>query len=157
MIYSTIYLALPNKKCYRIQTQKTDRCRTSHTHTTHNRTHKNKMSRCRPTPSSFALYLHGNICHGPKSWCRGSPRVCCRRLAVGLLLPWLVPLVGTTNEDASKIKEGDGSSALGGRRWVLRHNNQPIVGGRDRRDDGEDAQPGWSVRGGCFSYFRAAN
>ncbi len=28
---------------------------------------------------------------------------------------------------------------------VLRHNNQPIVGGSDRRDDGEDAQPGWSV------------
>ncbi len=150
LIYSTVYLALPNKKFCRIQTQKIDRCRTSYTHTTHNTTHKNKMSRCLPTPSRFALYLHGNICHGPKSWCRGSPRVCCRRLAVGSLLPRLVPLVGTTNNDASKIKEGDGSSALGGCRWVLRHNNQPIVGGSDRRDDGEDARPGWSVRGGVF-------
>ncbi len=150
-VYSTVYLASPNKKFYRIQTQKL----TGAEH--HNTTHRNKMSRCRPTPSGFALYLHGNICHGPKSWCRGSPRVCCRRLAVGLLSPRLVPLVGTTNEDASKIKEGDGSSALGGRRWVLRHNNQPIVGDSDRRDYGEDARPGWSVRGGYFSYFGAAN
>jgi hypothetical protein len=47
----------------------------------------------------------------------------------------LVPLVRMTNKDASKIKEEGGSSALGGRRWVLRHNNQPIVGGSDRRDD----------------------
>ncbi len=69
----------------------------------------------------------------------------------------LVPLVRTTNEDASKIKEGDGSSALGGRRWVQRHNNQPIAGDSDRRDDGEDVRPGWSVRGGCFSYFGAVN
>ncbi len=64
----------------------------------------------------------------------------------GSLLPRLVPLVGPTNEDASKIKEGGGSSALGGRCWVLRHNNQPIVGGSDRRDDGEYVWPGWSIR-----------
>ncbi len=107
IIYSTVYLASPNKKFYRIQTQKIDRCRTSRTHTAHNTTHKNKMSRCLPTPSGFALYLHGNICHGPKSWCRGSPRVCCRRLAVGSLSLRLVPLVGTPNEDASKNREGD--------------------------------------------------
>ncbi len=69
----------------------------------------------------------------------------------------LVPLVRMTKEDASKIKEGDGSLALGGRHWVLRHNNQPIVGGSIRRDDREDVRPGWSVRGGCFSYFGAAN
>ncbi len=69
----------------------------------------------------------------------------------------LVPLVGTTNKDASKIKEGGRSLAFGGRCWVLRHNNQPIVGGSNRRDDGEDVRPGWSVRGGCFSYFWAAN
>jgi hypothetical protein len=35
LIYSTVYLASPNKKIYRIQTQKIDRCRTSHTHLTH--------------------------------------------------------------------------------------------------------------------------
>jgi hypothetical protein len=66
------------------------------THTQHNNT-KHKMSRCLPTPSGFALYIHGNICHSPKSWCRGSPRVCCRRLAAGLLSLRLVPLVGTPN------------------------------------------------------------
>jgi hypothetical protein len=112
------------------------------------------MSRCLPTPSSFALYLHGNICHGPKSWCLGFPQDCCRRLAVGSLLPWLAPLVGTLNKDASKNREGDGSLALGGPRLVLRCNNQPIVGGSNRRDDGEDARPGWSVWGGVFFLFR---
>ncbi len=71
-----------------------------------------------------------------------------------LLLLQLVPLVGMPNEDAPKNKEEDGSSALGGRRWVVRHNNQPIVGGSKRRDDGEDARPGWSVLGGCFFIFR---
>jgi hypothetical protein len=70
---------------------------------------------------------------------------------------WLVPLVRTTNKDASKIKEGDGSSALGGCRWVLRHNNQPIVDGSDRRDDREDVRTGWSVRGGGVSYVEATN
>jgi hypothetical protein len=69
----------------------------------------------------------------------------------------LVPLVRTTNKDASKIKEGDGSSALGGRRWVLRHSNQPIVGSSNRRGVREDVRPGWSVRGGGCSCFGAAN
>ncbi len=156
-IYSTVYLASPNKKFYWIQTRKIDRCRTSHTQRTHNTTHKNKMSRCLPTPSSFALYFYGNICHGPKSWCRGSPRVCCRRLAVGSLSLRLVPVVGTMNCDAKKNRSGDGSLTIGGRRWVVRHNNQPLVGSSDRRDDGEDARPGRSVWGGCFSYFGAAN
>ncbi len=61
---------------------------------------------------------------------------------MGLLSLRLVPLVGTPNEDASKNREGDRSLALGGRHWVGRHNNQPIVSGSDRRDDGEeDAWP----------------
>ncbi len=33
---------------------------------------------------------------------------------------------------------------------VVRHNNRPIVSGSDRRDDEEDARPGWSVWGGVF-------
>jgi hypothetical protein len=76
---------------------------------------------------------------------------------VGLLSLRLVPLVGTPNKEASKNREGDRSLALGGRRWVVRHNNQPIVSGSKRRDDGEDARPGWSVLGGCFSNFGAVN
>ncbi len=75
--------------------QQVQNIRTSHTHNT--TTHKNKMSCCLPTPSCFALYLHGNICHGPKSWCRDSPQVCCRHLAVGSLSLRLVPLVGMPN------------------------------------------------------------
>ncbi len=72
---------------------------------------------------------------------------------MGLVSPRLTPLVGTPNKDASKNREGGRSLALGGRCLVLRHNNQPIVGGSDRRDDGEDAQPGWSVWGGVFFLF----
>ncbi len=64
---------------------------------------------------------------------------------MGLLLLWLVPLIGMQNKDASKNREEDGSLALGGHRLVVGHNNQPIVGGSNRRDDGEDAWPGWSV------------
>ncbi len=48
-IYSTIYLASPNKKIYRIQTQKIDRCRTLHTHTTHNTQH-NTQKQDEPLP-----------------------------------------------------------------------------------------------------------
>jgi hypothetical protein len=69
---------------------------------------------------------------------------------VGLLSLQLVPLVEMPNIDASKNREGDGSLALGGRRLVVRHNNQPIVGGSNRMDDGEDARPGCCVWGGCF-------
>ncbi len=75
---------------------------------------------------------------------------------MGLLSPQLVPLVGTPNEDSSKNREGDESSALGGRRWVLKHNNQPMVGSSDRKDDGEDVWPGWSVWGGVFYFFRGS-
>ncbi len=67
---------------------------------------------------------------------------------MGSLLLRLVPLVGMPNKDASKSIEGDGSLALGGCGLVVRHNNQPIFGGSDRMDDGEDARPGWSVWGG---------
>ncbi len=42
------------------------------------------------------------------------------------------------------------SLALGGRHLVVRHNNQLIVGGSDRRDDEEDARLGWSVWRGVF-------
>ena len=65
----------------------------------------------------------------------------------------MVPLVGTPYKDASKKREGDRSSALGGPRLALRCNNQPIVGGSDRRYDGEDARPGWSVWVGVFFLF----
>ena len=76
---------------------------------------------------------------------------------MGSLLLRLVPLVGMPNKDVSKNREGDGSLALGGRHLVLRHNNQPIVGGSDRMDYGEDARLGWSAWGGCLSYFGVAN
>jgi hypothetical protein len=54
------------------------------------------------------------------------------------------------NKDASKNREGNRSLALGGLYLVIRHNNQPKVGGSNKMVDGEDAQPGWSVWGGIF-------
>jgi hypothetical protein len=49
-----------------------------------------------------------------------------------------------------KKREGDGSLAFSGCRLVVRRNNQLIVGISNRRDDGEDVRPGWSVWGGVF-------
>jgi hypothetical protein len=40
--------------------------------------------------------------------------------------------------------------ALGGRHLVVRHNNQPIAGGSNGKDDGEDVRPGWSIWRGVF-------
>ncbi len=54
---------------------------------------------------------------------------------MGLLSLQLVPLVGMPSKDASNNREGDRSLALGGLRLVVRHNNQPIVGGSNRRED----------------------
>ncbi len=68
---------------------------------------------------------------------------------MGLFSLRLVPLVGPPNYDVSKNREGDGSLALGGHRLVVRYNNQPIVGGSNMMDDGEDARPGWGV---CFFF-----
>jgi hypothetical protein len=59
---------------------------------------------------------------------------------VGLLSPQLVPVVGTPNYDASKNRERDEASALDGHHLVVRHNNQPIVGGSNGWDDGADAR-----------------
>jgi hypothetical protein len=124
--------------------------------TSHNNT-QNKMSCCRPTPAALPHISMATSAMDPNHGAADPYESTAGVGRPGSLLPRLVPLVGPTNKDASKIKEGGGSSALGGRRWVLRHNNQPIVGGSDRRDDGEYVWPGWSVGGGCFSYFGEAN
>ncbi len=67
---------------------------------------------------------------------------------MGLLSLQLVPLVGMPSKDATKNREGGGSLALGGRRLVIGHNNQPIVGSSNRIDGRENVRPGWNVRGG---------
>ncbi len=45
-------------------------------------------------PSGFAIFCHGNICHGPKSWCRWSLWAHTRRVALGALLLLFAPLFG---------------------------------------------------------------
>ncbi len=39
----------------------------------HIRHFTNAAAAISPTPSGFAPYLHGNICHGLKSWCHRFP------------------------------------------------------------------------------------
>jgi hypothetical protein len=43
--------------------------------------------------------------------------------------------------------------ALGGRCFIFRYNNQPIVGGSNRSYYGEDARPGRIIWGGVVSSF----
>ncbi len=127
----------------------------THTHNT-NTTHKNKMSRCLPTPSGFAISPWQHL-----PW----PQIVVPRLPTSLLQApgggFALAVAGSLGWAAElrciKNREGDGSSALGGRRLVVRHNNQPIVGGSNMMDDVENARPRWGVWGWCFLYFGAAN
>ncbi len=59
-------------------------------------------------------------------------------------MPQLVPLFGAPNRDPSKNREMEGELTLGGCCQVATHNNQPKVGGRGRRDVGEEVQAGSS-------------
>jgi hypothetical protein len=56
-----------------------------------------------------------------------------------------------------KIERRNNVLALGGHCFIFRHNNQPMVRGRDGSYYGEDAQPGRSVWGGVVSSSWAEN
>ncbi len=98
--------------------------------------------------SGFAIFPHGNICHGPTSWRRWSLWAHTRRTVSDALSLLFVPSFGVPKCNTSKIRECDVTSALGGHLLVGQHNNQPKVGVRSRRDIGEGARPGWNVWGG---------
>ncbi len=74
--------------------------------------------------SGFAIFFHGNICHGPKSWHRWSLWAHTRNAALGALSLLFVPLFGSPKGDTSKIRERDVTSALGGHLLIRQHNNQ---------------------------------
>ncbi len=99
------------------------------------------------TPRSFAIFCHGNIHHGPKSWCRWSLWAHTRRAALGVLLLLFVTLFGVPKRNTSKIRERDVTLALGGHLLVRQHNNQPKVGVCGRRGVGEGARSGRNVWG----------
>jgi len=113
------------------------------------------MSQPQPYPPPALLYLHGNTCHGPRFWCRRYLLVKVRRLASGLLSPPLDPLFGAPKSDPSKNREMGGALALGGRRSLMKNNNQLGVCVRSGRDVQEEAR-GWeSVWGDTVQYFGA--
>ncbi len=122
---------------------------TQNTTTTHNNHHELLP----PYPSAaLALSLHGNILHWPKSWCCCSLWVRWWCDAPGTLLPLFYPLFGVPKCNPSKNRERDGVSALGGRRSVTLHNNQP----KDSVDGGkgiqEEMQLGQNVWGATFAH-----
>jgi hypothetical protein len=102
-------------------------------------------------PSSFAIFCHGNIHHGPKSWRRWSLWAQTRRAVLGALSLLFVPLFGAPKHNTSKIRERDVTLALGGHLLVGQHNNQPKVGIRGRRDIGEGARSGRNMWGWCHT------
>jgi hypothetical protein len=65
-------------------------------------------------PAALAVYCHGSIRHGPRSWCFCSLWVCSRRGASGALSPLPAPLIGAPKQDPLKNREMVGTWALGG-------------------------------------------
>jgi len=61
-----------------------------------------------------------------------------------------IPCLGRRNATHQKTERGGKVVALGGRRFVNRHNNQPKFGYDGGGDIGEGAQPWRNVCGGCF-------
>ncbi len=118
-------------------------------HTTHN----NKMSRRRPTPSNFALYIHGEGNSAPKSWHHDSPWVHSKCLGASLQSLQLVPLFGATKHNPLNNRERDWVLALGGRRLDVKRNNQPKVGISGGGDIIEEPRPWQNLWGGAVSLF----
>jgi hypothetical protein len=85
-----------------------------HTHTKH------KKTRC----GSSSPSLHGNISHGPKSWCSCSQWDHARRAASGVLSLGLVLLFGASKHNPSNNKVKGGVSAIGGHCLVKKYNNE---------------------------------
>jgi hypothetical protein len=76
---------------------------------------------------------------------------------LGLRSRWLVPLFGVTKQDTSKNREIGGGIGLRWPPFGQKSNNQQIVSGNNRRDDGEGVQLRQSVWGGVVSLCGAAN
>ena len=126
------------------KTSTLSRATTQNTTTTHNNQHEPPP----PYPSAaLALFLHDNICHGPKSWRRCSLWAHTRLTVLIALSPLLVPLFGVPKRNPSKNREGGGVSALGGCHLSIRRNNQPKVHNHGRGGIREGRRPGRNVWG----------
>jgi hypothetical protein len=68
--------------------------------------------------------------------------------------PLFFPLFEAPKQDPSNNREGRCALALGGRRFNNTHNNKTKDGFHVTVDIGEDALPGWSVRGECCLFAR---
>ncbi len=108
-------------------------------------------------PNGVAIFRHGNIRHGSKSWRRWSLWAHTRHSASGALSLLFVPSFGAPKRNTSKIRERNVTLALGGHLLVRQHNNQPKVGVRGRRDIGEGAWSGRNVWGGRHTIVWGGN
>ncbi len=138
---------------YMSVSQKLPKVRSSTIHNNTKHTTTNMRYRALP-PSSFAIFCHGNIRHGPKSWRCWSLWSHTRWAALDALSLLFVPSFQAPKRNTSKITERDATLALGGHLLVGQHNNQPKVSVRSRRDIGEGAQSG---RADAIPLFEAAN
>jgi hypothetical protein len=146
-------LAGPVSTCSTSKVAKTGLSQPQHT-TQHTTT---KMSRCHPTLHWLCPLSPWAVYRCPHQWRRGSLWSHARRLWSGLAARWLIRLFGAPNEDTSKNREIHQALALGGRRLMMRDNNQLGVGGRVWRDVGEEARGSCSVWGGGIQLFEVTN
>ncbi len=105
------------------------------------------MSRRRPSPNGFVIYCHGNIRHGPNSWCNVSQWFHKRFAWFCLVVPWSVPSFGVPMHIPSKNRAMCMALALSSRNLKGWHNNQPEVSVSSNLDVEEVAGGGWSEWG----------
>jgi len=82
--------------------------------------------------NGFALYSHGNICHGPNSGLIVFPRVHARLTSAGFAALHSVPLFRAPMHTPSKNRAMGVGLALCGCRSIKKPNTQLIVGGSGR-------------------------
>ncbi len=139
-----------------LSTSKVAKMGLSQPNTQHN-TQQPKWASATLPSTSFALSLHWQYTGAPNQWRHSSLWSHARRLWLGLAEQWLVHLFGAPNEDTSTNREIRQALALGGRRTIMRDNNQLGVGGHIRRDVGEEARGSCSMQGGGVQSFEVTN
>ncbi len=125
-------------------------------HTTQHTT--TKMSRCHPTLHQLCPLSPRAEYRCPQAMVLRLPMVPRKAPVVGLGGAMAgLPVCGVPYEDTSKNREIRQALALGGCRSMMRDNNQLGVGGRVRRDVGEEACGSCSVWGRGVQSFEVTN
>ena len=107
--------------------------------------------------SGFAIYHHGNISHGLKSWHSGSLWVRCRCPAAGSRSPLLVPSFGAPTNTPSKNRTMVVVLTFGGCHFMIGQNNQPDSWRSGRGGAWAEARGGGGAWGGAIPSFGLSN